>query len=177
MTRDFVEWTLWRLAASDCNAMPQKQKLQQAWEAAHDLWMGCLNETSTLYGYDVATLQRSFRIQDCDEYLDAAGANSKSRLSRSTRGTGSYLGYAEEWAYLRYLEENHFCGGWCTPRVQLWSHVRSKDSCSNAVADVFGWYVQPHAAEVCSVMVVIFTVSAIVLVLLGPIMRKSGFDW
>mmetsp|Transcript_91856 Transcript_91856/g.230842 ORF Transcript_91856/g.230842 Transcript_91856/m.230842 type:complete len:296 (+) Transcript_91856:161-1048(+) len=157
-----------RLASSDCEALQSKQELQKAWQAAYDLYMGCLKETSAAYGFDVAVLQQNFRVQDCEEYPQAAGLVGSS---------SSKSPYAEDWKYLRYLEENSFCSGWCQSGIQLWSNGASKDSCSIAVATVFDLYAQPHAGEVVAVMVITLIVSAMFLILVGPLLRKNGIEW
>jgi len=161
-----------RLSSVDCDALQSKQRLQNAWQAAHDLYMGCLNETSAAFGYDVAVLQANFRVQDCEEYPQAAGL-----LAGATRSPAPRSPYAEDWAYLRHLEESSFCSGWCKPGIQLWSGGASKDSCSVAVAAVFDLYAQPHAGEVVAVMVITLIVSAMFLILVGPVLRKNGIEW
>lgn len=93
-----------KLMSEDCDAFQSKQQLQNAWQAAYDLYTGCLNETSAAYGYDAAVLARHFRVQDCEEYPEAAGLAGSS---------GAASPYAQDWTYLRYLEEHSFCSGWC----------------------------------------------------------------
>lgn len=156
-----------RLSSNDCDAMQSKQNLQNAWQAAHDLYMGCLNQTSAAFGYDVAVLQQNFRVQDCEEWPAAAGLVSSSSTSP----------YVQEWLYLRYLEENSYCTGWCKPGAQLWSSGGHKDSCSVAVSAVFEYYGQPQSGEVVSVMVITLIVSAMFLILVGPVLRKNGIEW
>lgn len=160
-----------RLLSSECNSLQSKQRLENAWQAAHDLYMDCLQETSDAFGYDVAVLQKNFRVQDCEEYPAAAG------LIPSTRSKTAVSPYAKEWAYLRSLEEGSFCSGWCEPGMQLWSGTPSKDACSVAVASVFDLYALPHAGEVVSVMVITLIVAAMFLILVGPVLRKNGVEW
>jgi hypothetical protein len=114
-----------KLFSTDCDTFPAKRRLQVAWEAAYNLYMQCLEDTAATSNYSVSVLQANFRLQDCQEYqaqLNPVVQYGSTGMSTQLTGT-----YAQEWNYLRYLEENHFCSGWCYAGVQLWSNQMTKD--------------------------------------------------
>lgn len=155
-----------KLFSVDCDTFPQKRQLQVAWESAYNLYMDCLNTTAATSNYPLEVLQQNFRIQDCAEY--------QSRLS----GKWAFLNnYADEWNYLRYLEENHYCSGWCYHGVQLWSSKPHKDSCAIVVSNLFRSLVTPHTKQVSVVMLACLAVTAVIIIIMGPALRKQGLEW
>lgn len=148
-----------KLFSADCDTFKQKRDLQSSWEAAYNLYMSCLHETSRTQGYSLDLLKAKFRIQDCTEYKPDA------------------LGYAQDWEYLRKLEEELSCAGWCYHGEQLWAFTGSKDSCSAGVAQYMQSYVQPHSSKVAFLMLGSLVASAVGLVLIGHRLRKNGWDW
>lgn len=148
-----------KLFSIDCDTFPGKRQLQQSWEAADDLWQTCLEETSASSGVDIKTLKEKFKIQDCEEY------------------STELVKHKEDWEYLRYLEEEHACSGWCATGTQLWSGKVSKDSCSSTVSIIFRHSVKTLALQVVIAMVCTLLGTALALILLGPVLRKHGVPW
>lgn len=156
-----------KLSVTDCSAFPEKRVLQESWEAAYNLYSGCINETAKAKGFSREELMASFRIQDCEEYEAALHAEPK------RDGSGA-KNFGREWAYLRYLEETEMCSGWCYEGVQLWSKSPHKDSCSTAVSDLFGAVIAPYSWQVSVVMVSALGLYVAQFVVLGPMRMLSG---
>eukprot|EP00747_Dinoflagellata_sp_TGD_P162028 gnl/TRDRNA2_/TRDRNA2_179175_c0_seq1.p1 gnl/TRDRNA2_/TRDRNA2_179175_c0~~gnl/TRDRNA2_/TRDRNA2_179175_c0_seq1.p1 ORF type:complete len:280 (+),score=58.24 gnl/TRDRNA2_/TRDRNA2_179175_c0_seq1:43-882(+) len=148
-----------KLFSVDCDTFANKRQLQISWEAARDLYDNCLQESAKKSGFSVKTLSKKFKVQDCEEYSDALHKHRK------------------DWEYLRYLEEEHRCSGWCGPGGQLWSAGATKDSCSVAVSTVFENSVEEPAMQVCIAMLCSLGFTAFVLILIGPILRRHNFAW
>jgi len=127
-----------------CAASLEKRRLQHAWDAARDMYDGCMEATGRRDDIDPAALRRRFRLQDCEEYAEAS------------RGSGARLA---EWAYLRYMEETQGCSGWCSPAEPLWGHGGMGDSCSAAASSALRLQAMPRAAEVCSTMLLVLLIS------------------
>lgn len=148
-----------KLFSTDCDTFPEKAALQRSWEAAYTLYERCLDETATSSGYAIEKLRTNFRVQDCEEYQKGLDE------------------YGKDWTYLQYLEENHFCAGWCYPGVQLWTNRNVKDDCSTFVSSVFRNFVMPHSSQIVLLMIVTLFLSALALIVLGPVLRAHGIDW
>jgi hypothetical protein len=150
------------LFSVDCDTFEGKRVLQRSWEAADRLFEDCLNSTVERNPQlTVAQLKEHFRIQDCEEY--------EAQYQSPT--------YRRDWDYLRYLEVEHGCTGWCEPGQQLWSRVPHKDSCSTAISAVYAFKIEDHSKQVCIIMISTLVSSAVGLVLLGPLLRQRGYDF
>lgn len=156
-----------KLFSGDCDAFPEKRALQRSWDAAYKLYAKCLEDTSRAQGIPVAELQARFRVEDCEEY--ETGLHSTDRMSGETR--------ERDWKYLKEMEETHLCAGWCYQGVQLWAQSHHRDSCSVAVSSLFEHYVRPHASQVGAMMLAVLATSAILIVVLGPVLRHLGLEW
>jgi hypothetical protein len=150
-----------KLLSASCDAVPEKQALQDSWEAAYSLYADCLEQTSKASNYSVAQLMNKFRITDCEEYGAAyAGAR-----------------HQKEWKYLKYLESSHFCSGWCYPGTQLWSSGVHKDSCSAVVSQLYRSHVAPRGSQVGAFMLVVLGAAIVAVMALGPVLRNHGVEW
>lgn len=139
-----------RFFSVDCSTAKEKVHLQQEWEAANTLYQSCLNETAASRNLTTAYLAKSFRIQDCTEYED------------------SLRGHHWDWTYLRQLEENHDCSGFCRPGQQLWSRGPHKDSCTIAIASVFRYVVRVNCVQVIVMSLITLFLDAALVLLQGP---------
>jgi len=148
-----------KLFSTDCDTFSIKRELQREWEAAYSIYTQCLNSTAASSAYSIAQLQQNFRIQDCEEYPAALKSHKRA------------------WNYLQYLEENNHCSGWCYHGQQIWSSQVTKDGCAITVSSVYKLYVRPNAGEVCLIMIFTLAVSAVLLILIGPVIRSLGIDW
>lgn len=150
-----------KLLSANCDALPEKQALQDSWEAAYSLYADCLEQTTKASNYSVAQLMDRFRITDCEEYSTAYAGRS----------------HQKEWTYLKYLEGNLFCSGWCYPGQQLWSSGVHKDSCSAVVSQLYRSHVAPRGSQVGSFMLVVLGSAIVAVTALGPVLRNHGVEW
>jgi len=149
-----------KLFSVDCDTFEGKRMLQRSWDAAEQLYESCLQATvDANEDLTIPQLKEHFRIQDCEEYTVAHHERSR------------------DWDYLQYLEVNHGCTGWCSPGQQLWSRVPHKDDCSTTVSAVFAFKIEEHAKQVCLIMFAALMLTAIGLVICGPLLRARGFHW
>mmetsp|Transcript_63875 Transcript_63875/g.118747 ORF Transcript_63875/g.118747 Transcript_63875/m.118747 type:complete len:262 (+) Transcript_63875:77-862(+) len=99
-----------QLQARDCSTFPNKWKIEEAYRAAYDLYQAC-NDAAPESGLLISS------VEDCPEYPQ--------QLPR----------YAQRWAYLKHLELNEACSGFCFEgETPLWSPGgRQPDMCSTVV--------------------------------------------
>lgn len=148
-----------QLQSTDCDTFKDKRRLERSWQAAHDLYMDCLKETVPSNNLTLPTAANLFRVQDCTEYPVA------------------YRHQAEDWDYLRYLEEHHKCAGWCSFGPRLWSFREATDSCSVAVSQVLRVKVKRSAQQVVLYGVSVLLMSVVALIAVGPQLRAAGLGW
>mmetsp|Transcript_27848 Transcript_27848/g.58952 ORF Transcript_27848/g.58952 Transcript_27848/m.58952 type:complete len:290 (-) Transcript_27848:86-955(-) len=161
-----------KLNSADCSSFPEKRQLQISWEAAHDLYSSCIDATSAREGYSREELMANFRIQDCEEYTTALTGYTPEGMRTNAKS------YQQDWTYLRHLEETHMCSGWCYEGIQLWATTPHKDSCSSAVSTLFTALVAQRASQVAVVMLASLGTFVMLLILLGPMLRRcTGGKW
>eukprot|EP00428_Durinskia_dybowskii_P042308 CAMPEP_0170255598 /NCGR_PEP_ID=MMETSP0116_2-20130129/27652_1 /TAXON_ID=400756 /ORGANISM="Durinskia baltica, Strain CSIRO CS-38" /LENGTH=283 /DNA_ID=CAMNT_0010506607 /DNA_START=15 /DNA_END=866 /DNA_ORIENTATION=- len=168
-----------------CDAVPQKLRLQQAWDVAQELYASCLEDTSKRDGVGISELKRHFRFQDCGEYVQVVRGDKapidRTSTARSVAERGQAMqpeALAEDWSLLRYLEETQYCSGWCEAAEPLWTEGRADlDPCSLAVAESFRLEAKPRAAEVAALVLAVLFPSLAVVGFAGPTLRKWGIEW
>lgn len=148
-----------QLQSADCDTFQDKRRLERSWQAAHNLYVECLKETVPSNNLTLPTAANLFRVQDCTEYVVAHRRHSK------------------DWDYLRYIEEQHKCAGWCSYGPRLWSFREATDSCSVAVSQVLRVKVKRSAQQVVLYGVSVLLMSIVSLIAVGPQMRASGLGW
>lgn len=152
-----------QLFSTDCDTFDSKRVLERAWERANDLYAKCITTTVQNQGkkhnLTIAKAFDLYRIHHCEEYNSALQENK------------------EQWDYLRHLEEQHHCSGWCEPGRRLWTYKGTRDACSVAVGTVLRFKVQRIAMQVVVYSVVVIVLVTIVLVLVGPMIRAAGMPW
>lgn len=152
------------LVSTDCNTFPGKVELENAWLAAQELFESCLDETVKAQpkGSQMTKdlLKQHYRIQDCQEYATKYAAE-----------------YPLEWSYLRDVEENEGCAGWCTLSSPLWAYTDVTDSCSVAVAHALDRKVSVTCGRVVIYCFAIFAASCILFLRIGPFLRRRGIEW
>lgn len=149
-----------KLFSTDCDTFAEKRHLQNSWNAAHSFYQTCLEETVVAHpNLTITELESRFKIEDCTGYGTALEEHER------------------DWNYLKMLEETQRCSGWCTVGPLLWASTRPKDSCSVAVSAVYANMIHPHAFQVSVLMLGVVALVVIGLVLLGPYLRKNGYDW
>lgn len=135
-------------AARDCSASEGKRLMGEQWAGALTFYSSCVKGTiEKETSIKIETAVNIFRIQECVGYEE-------------------YLAQNPSWAYLRSLEEQYLCSGWCYRGPPLWALNATKDSCSAAVADVMYNKVDRTMAQV--VVYAIFILGFLAIVLTGP---------
>jgi hypothetical protein len=111
-----------QLSVDDCVVYPKKVQLERAWQAANELLDKCIADHAGLTGSSLEELQLIGGVHRCPGYEQG------------------YKIWGTEWDYLKLLELESFCGGWCTSQRPIW-HARSgeefrpNDRCSLVVAE------------------------------------------
>lgn len=147
-----------KLFSLDCDSMTKKAYLQYEWEAAHKFYGDCLKDSAKERNLTRGYLAKNFRIQDCIDYKSAL------------------LDHWHSWRYLRYLEEEHDCTGFCEPGEQLWSKGRHKDACTIAVASTFKYIVKTSCTQVVAISLITLCLEAVAISFLGPTVMSSGMN-
>jgi len=153
-----------QLFSTDCDTFDSKRVLDRSWKRAHELYVKCITKTvENSGGKHNITIAKAFdlyRIHHCEEY-ETAHREEK-----------------EQWDYLRHLEENHHCSGWCeSGSRRLWTYKGVRDPCSTAVGTVLKFKVQRIAMQVVVYSVCVIVLVTVVLVLVGPMIRAAGMPW
>jgi len=105
------------LLSKDCDASLQKENLEQAWWAIHDVYADCTQQLASITGSDVREEGFVARFEDCERLVHIPDR------------------WTKEWRYLRQLEKDQHCGGWCTAQRPIWTpSSTAQDACSNTVA-------------------------------------------
>lgn len=149
------------LFSIDCDMLPQKVHLQREWEAAESWFNTCIAQTAlkSHFNFTLKYIATEFRMQDCGGY------------------EAIYDKHEKEWSYLRRLEENYMCTGFCVPSRQLWSKGPHKDSCSVAVSQIFKYFVSARSEKVQTIMMMIFLPTLVFFAVLQPALVKLGYDF
>lgn len=141
-----------RFSSTDCSSFPGKYALERDWQEAFVFHKDCSGRRSGETGY---------RIQDCAGY--------------ETMSKG------HNWEYLAQLEQDYDCAGWCTAaRRPLWrlsGRTGLLDPCSSVVAGIFNDRVRPVGLQLVVFGVGLLLLTALLLTLLGPALRRRGIDW
>jgi hypothetical protein len=147
------------LFSSDCGIMEEKAFLQREWETARDFYDFCLNNSAKQRNLTTADLSKMFTIQDCNDYRS------------------SLRDHQHSWGYLRMLEEDHACTGFCKPDKQLWSNGPHKDACALSVASVFEYVVRSNSVQVVAMSLMTLCLVAGLVSFIGPAMAAEGLGF
>lgn len=148
-----------QLRSTDCDTFAEKRALERSWQAAHRLYMNCLEETVPTHNLTLEAALALFRIQDCEEF------------------SSGYAKYEQDWDYLWWLEEQHQCAGWCTTSVPLWTMQPVSDSCSVVASQLFSGKVKRMSKQVVVYSIFILVGTSIGHLVAGPSIRAMGLDW
>jgi hypothetical protein len=139
-----------RLMSTDCVTFPAKLEVQRSWEAAERIHRRCVEHISEASGLSPAAV----RLQDCVEFADLI-----------TSDVDTWEEHHATWDYLRELEEDSACSGWCYHARPLWTRERTKDPCSVVVGAALEYKVKSAATQVmvfcCVVTVAVFACVAL----------------
>jgi len=129
------------LISRDCQSFMGKAHLQTAWMAADMFLDECRAQIANLTGVSYDNVAFGTNMEKCPGY------------------TLAFESYKEDWGYLKYVEGNHLCGGWCIPHQTLWYSASSvQDSCSMAVGRSLGGHVKLIGTQItvyCSILLLV----------------------
>eukprot|EP00927_Polykrikos_kofoidii_P033704 TRINITY_DN28520_c0_g1_i1.p1 TRINITY_DN28520_c0_g1~~TRINITY_DN28520_c0_g1_i1.p1 ORF type:complete len:346 (-),score=26.11 TRINITY_DN28520_c0_g1_i1:114-1151(-) len=146
----------------DCHTSAEKRDLQRSWDVASVLYDNCLRDTvaaATKPNMTLDVARTLYRIDDCDEYPSV------------------YIHNKVDWDYLRGLEEEHACGGWCSVDRPLWTFHDTRDSCANAVSHVFNRKIDRLTIQNIVYSFCLIVAVVVGYVLIGPFMHSQGYEW
>jgi len=104
------------LLSKDCRTFPLKGDVHRSWVIATQVFSGCINRTARQLERPAADVYKITRFQECLEW--------------TPRQDDPWAEHRRAWAYLRSLEEDHACSGWCWPAPATWAYGPVKDACS-----------------------------------------------
>mmetsp|Transcript_57321 Transcript_57321/g.100403 ORF Transcript_57321/g.100403 Transcript_57321/m.100403 type:complete len:307 (-) Transcript_57321:115-1035(-) len=147
------------LTIGDCDTFPGKRIVQAEWEAARSFYATCAAKKATNSSMDFVAAVAVNRIQDCPGYEQQ-------------------LLVHPAWAYLGDMEETMGCSGWCQRDFAIWTRRRDlKDSCSVVAAQVFTEVIQNTMKQVVFYIVGVLLIVAVLLFMVGPVLRSQGVSW
>lgn len=151
------------LLSSNCDEFDGKNHLQSEWETGYSIYQSCLAATVAKYpnltNFTLASAFENYKFQECEEY------------------EGAYQSHKPAWDYLRSLEQEHGCAGWCSVNVTLWSFKEPKDSCSVAASDVFQVKIRRVALHIVIYVIAILVLGCVGIIRIGAILRAKGLKW
>lgn len=154
-----------RLFSVDCDTFTEKRRLQESWMAASDIYTACIENMAPPQTATIPGSAQSTRITDCTEYRDML-------LTNPSR--------ARDWQYLRMLETEHGCTGWCAPGQELWRETPDgtpRDSCSVAAAARFEIEVGRTSEHVYYTCVITVIMCLVAILVGGDMARKEDIVW
>lgn len=107
------------LQAHDCQSWRKKAELEASWQDANTLFEACVASASERRGLPLREAALVIRLEECTGY------------------SAAFAAHQQDWSYLRHLEEEYRCGGWCAPAAPLWyAQPLRGNSCSKVAARV-----------------------------------------
>mmetsp|Transcript_15326 Transcript_15326/g.30143 ORF Transcript_15326/g.30143 Transcript_15326/m.30143 type:complete len:316 (+) Transcript_15326:122-1069(+) len=153
------------LVSKDCSTFQAKQDVQHSWRVAAQLYETCLNRTVRANHVPFVQGLKLIRLPDCAEYKVKDGE------------ADPHKEFRERWDYLRTVEEQYACAGWCWEAVPLWTNQAVKDACSYASGLVLKQRVRYVASLVISYTVIVGAIFITGIVQFGTYVRKRGEEW
>lgn len=153
------------LVSKDCTTFQAKQDVQHSWRVAAQLYETCINRTVRANHVPFAEGLKLVRLPDCAEY------------KVKDNGEDPHEEFRERWEYLRLVEEQYACAGWCWEAVPMWTTQRVKDACSYASGLVLKQRVRFVASRVIAYSVIVGAVFITGIVQFGAHIRRRGEDW
>lgn len=156
--------TATQLASTDCTTLAVKLELHHAWTAAAQLYGDSVNRSARAEGISYQEGLKIWRLQEFGEYTTGIGS-----------AADAYAKQRSKWEYLRELEEEHLCSGWCTPARPLWTYAEVRDSCSVAAGAALQRKVAPVAQ-----MLMVYSLVVVLASIVGIQYAKNfqtGGEW
>jgi len=156
-----------RLMSSDCTTYSDKSYLNNAYEAARVVWDSCILREMNETGKPAREVKDTLIVDDCKEYQESLSS-----------GDGATK-WKKQWNYLRSLEINQDCSGWCnTEQESIWTtDHESKDICSSVVGHILNVTVKRLAERMLVSGVLAMVVSLVALVAVQEYMIRLGVEW
>lgn len=105
------------LLSTDCGASTAKHNLEMAWWSIHDAYADCTMQLADLTGASLHEERGVEYFENCEQLIAVHDR------------------WAAEWSYLKDVEKEQHCGGWCTAQRPIWSQSpTAQDACSKTVA-------------------------------------------
>lgn len=107
------------LLSDDCQSFHDKAALEASWQEADVLLSACIRKMSSETGSPLRQTALVLNFGECKGY------------------TSAFSAYQRDWNYLRHMEQEYRCGGWCKPSAPLWyAQPLQQDSCSKVAGRV-----------------------------------------
>mmetsp|Transcript_39332 Transcript_39332/g.117663 ORF Transcript_39332/g.117663 Transcript_39332/m.117663 type:complete len:277 (+) Transcript_39332:105-935(+) len=154
-----------RLMSSDCSTYTDKAYLNDAYKAATRIWNDCLRREINQTGKPLEQIQLDLTIDQCEEYQQA--------LQSGTQ-------WKHQWHYLRELEVNQVCSGWCyAGQESLWTtDHQPKDVCGAIVGgSILNGLIKREASRMLTTGLFALVMSLISLIIVQEYMIRLGVEW
>mmetsp|Transcript_125300 Transcript_125300/g.227983 ORF Transcript_125300/g.227983 Transcript_125300/m.227983 type:complete len:443 (-) Transcript_125300:76-1404(-) len=171
------------LYSHDCVTYAPKTIVQRAWKVADTILDECIAERAAkfeakedLFGGGSKHMRKGeavnvptrdimkVTVEDCKRYAAAFHCStfwgSRDHICAHITTKGERLvDFVPEWTYLKRLEAEQQCSGWCTYERPVWTLGETKDSCTVTSAEVIRSKVRPMAFMLVIVSFLIFLAS------------------
>lgn len=155
-----------QLISKDCRTYDMKYHLERANVQAQSVLMDCISRVSKETKSSEDEVRATIALQDCKEYLVPPN------------GTDPFAAWRHEWVFLRSLEQNEFCTGWCVRSPPLFVRQLEGgapiDICSNVAAVVMGSAVKRSALRMVASAVMGFATFVVTVVLMQEKSVRGG---
>lgn len=172
------------LMSKDCVTYEPKVQLQRSWALADTILDECredvqkkLQAKRDLFGSGIDHAENGkssaaainlpklefpkIAVEDCKRYRAALSCSSfwGSRDSSCSREGIRFVEHLPDWTYLKKMEVEQHCSGWCSYERPVWTLRETRDSCTVVSADVIRTKVRPMAFQLLMMSFVILFAS------------------
>lgn len=151
------------LTSKDCTTFLDKAKLEDAYLAALHNFDDCVHRVAQATDTTPEEASTRLSVSDCAEYQQSPDREK----------------YWRQWTYLRRLEEEQLCSGFCVPgEVAIWSRDHSaKDPCSAAAGQTMKIKVRRVTQNMMALGVAVLIFSGLIIFGINEIATSMGIDW
>lgn len=153
------------LYSSDCTTFVPKQDIHRSWVAAARIYEKCIERITAESGLNHTEGLKLYRLQECKEYIPEPGQEDIHAKHRTA------------WQYLRMLEEDHSCCGWCWETRPLWTFGEVRDACSAAAGKILMTKAVGLSNNMYYYGLACVIVSGAGVAFMGHEIRKGGNEW
>jgi len=147
-----------QLSSRDCINYAHKLDVERAWGAAAVLYHECLVRTASENKVRFEEGMQIFRLHECEEYHALPD---------------KYAKYRDTWEYLRALEEDQQCSGWCAESAPLWTFKSVTDSCSSVAGTLLKVKIASQATRMLAYSILTLVLSVVGVIFIGGHVRKA----